>query len=190
MAERERKTERGEKSDRVEGVRTSMTDRGRESGSEREKEEGDRQTQGKVSWIMVRERAGGTCEERRWNGITQRSRGAVIYCPWLIHSKCVEPRTCESRRGAEPGDGGAEGRARRLVGLSACLLGGCQQSHHPLPSALTDSSGPLHTQRERERETSACLLKIKVTLQLLKRRFPLTFSFFLHAEENTHLLHR
>ena len=174
MAEREGKTERGEKSDRVEGVRTSMTDRGRESGSKREKEEGDRQTQGKVSWIMVRERAGGTCEERRWNGITQRSRGAVIYCPWLIHSKCVEPRTSREEKGSRV-MGGLKGGHADWWGLSACLLGGCQQSHHPLPSALTDSSGPLHT--ERERETSACLQKIKVTLQLLKCCFPLTFYF-------------
>lgn len=85
--------------------------------------------------------AAGGEEERvkRWEWNHSEVQGAAIYCPWLIHSKCVEPRT--GRGEGEPGDGGAAGRARRLLGLSAGLLGACQQSHHPLPSALTDSSG-------------------------------------------------
>lgn len=39
--------------------------------------------------------------QRDGNGITQRFQGAVIYCPWLIHNKCVGAVDCERRRGAE-----------------------------------------------------------------------------------------
>ena len=44
-------------------------------------------------------------------------------------------------------------------------------------------------ERERERETSACLQNIKVTLQLLKCCFPLTF-YFSCTWRKTHLLHQ
>ena len=79
---------------------------------------------------------------KTWEWNCSEVQGAVIYCPWLIHSKCVE---WTGRGEGSWVDRGAEGRADRLLGHSACLLGGCQQSHHPLPSPLTDSSGPLHT---------------------------------------------
>lgn len=92
---------------------------------------------------------------KRWEWNHSEVQGAVIYCPCLIHSKCVEPRT--GRGEGEPGDGGAEGRARRLLGFSACMLGACQQSHHPLPSALTDSSGPLHTHTDAHTHTLICM---------------------------------
>lgn len=74
-------------------------------------------------------------EERvkRWEWNHSEVQGAVIYCPWLIHSKCVEPRMRRRRGEVEPCGGGAAKRAHRLLGLSAGMLGACQQSHHPLP---------------------------------------------------------
>ncbi len=133
-----------------------MTDRRRKTDQNERK--GGRQTDAeKGSRIMVlwgereREREEERVKRREWNH--SEVQGAVIYCPWLIHSKCVEPRT--ARGEGERSDGGAAGRARRLLGLSACLLGACQQSHHPLPSALTDSSGPLHTHTDAH--TCACI---------------------------------
>ena len=46
---------------------------------------------------------------KRWEWNHSEVQGAVIYCPWLIHSKCVEPRTGRGERGAGRWGGCREG---------------------------------------------------------------------------------
>lgn len=90
-----------------------------------EEEEEDKRV--KQRWVWNRS---GCFGGRGW-------RVAVIYCPWLIRSKCVEPSARRVER-EEGGGSGCRGEHRevhthRLLGLSAGLLGACQQPHHPLP---------------------------------------------------------
>lgn len=85
-----------------------MTDRGRKTDQNERK--GGRETDAREG-ELDKGAAGGEEEHvKRWEWNHSEVQGAVIYCPWLIHSKCVEPRT--GRGEEEPGGGEAEGRAR------------------------------------------------------------------------------
>lgn len=109
---------------------------------------------------------------RDGNGITQRFQGAVIYCPWLIHNKCVGAVDCERRRGAEwlgGQEGGGFREGMQTVGALSMPAG-----------SLSAVTSPLALSPDRFIRTiphpAACIQKIAVTIVKLLLPFLIHIS--------------
>lgn len=72
---------------------------------------------------------------RRWEWNRSEVQGVVIYCPWLIHSKCVEPRTGREEGELRCWEGCMEGM--RAVG-SLSMHAGSLSAVTPPPALSPD----------------------------------------------------
>lgn len=120
---------------------------------------------------------------KRWEWNRSEVQGVVIYCPWLIHSKCVEPRT--GKREWELGywEGWSEGM--QTVGSLSMHAGSLSAVTSP-PALSPDRFIRTITHTHTLIHTHTHIRKIIVTLQLLNcfSSFPLTYILF-HDKENT-----